>query len=41
MDRDLPDPSDQSGRPWLVTGAVALIIAVLVILLVVGLVVLT
>ena len=41
MDRGVPDPSDQSGRPWLVTGGVVAIIAVLVVLLVVGLVVLT
>jgi hypothetical protein len=41
MDDAPKDPSDQSGRPWMVSGAVALIIGVLVILLVVGLVVLT
>lgn len=33
------DPTDQSGRPWFVTGAAALIVLVLVVLLVVGLVI--
>jgi hypothetical protein len=33
------DPTDQSGRPWIVSGAAALIVLVLVILLVVGLVI--
>jgi hypothetical protein len=32
------DPTDQSGRPWIVTGAAALIVLVLVVLLVVGVV---
>jgi hypothetical protein len=41
MEREPPDPSDQSGRPWLVTGGVALLITVLLVLLLVGLVVLT
>lgn len=41
MDETPHDPSDQSGRPWFVTGVVAMILLVLTIMLVVGLVVLT
>jgi hypothetical protein len=34
------DPADQSGRPWLVSGGVGLIVVVLLILVVVGVLVL-
>jgi hypothetical protein len=34
------DPADQSGRPWLVSGAIGLIVVVLLILVVVGVLVL-
>jgi hypothetical protein len=41
MSDDPHDPSNQSGRPWFVTGAVTAILVVLGIMLVVGLIVLT
>jgi hypothetical protein len=40
MDADKKDPADQSGRPWIVSGAAAVLLLVLVILLIIGLVVL-
>jgi hypothetical protein len=40
MDADKKDPSDQSGRPWVVSGGVAVLVTALVIMLVIGIVVL-
>jgi hypothetical protein len=40
VDADKKDPSNQSGRPWVVSGAVAVLVAALVIMLVIGIVVL-